>query len=106
MRTDSIILPIIYQYSAWMSVGVNSTITSSIIVGIVSQLWLRRYHPGWFKKYNYILGGALDGGAQVMIFILSFAVFGASGVPRPFPAWAGNPAQGNVDYCNGNGALD
>ena len=56
MRTDSIILPIIYQYSAWMSVGTNSPITSAIIVGIVSQLWLRRYHPGWFKKYNYILG--------------------------------------------------
>jgi hypothetical protein len=33
------------------------------------------------------LGGALDGGAQVMIFILSFAVFGgATGVSRPFPA--------------------
>lgn len=68
-----------------MSVGVNSPITSSIIVGLVSQLWLRRYHPGWYKKYNYLLGGALDGGAQVMIFILSFAVFGASGTPRPFP---------------------
>jgi len=59
--------------------------TSSIIVGLVSQLWLRNYHPGWYRKYNYILGGALDGGAQVMIFILSFAVFGASGVQRPFP---------------------
>ncbi|KAF9051472.1 oligopeptide transporter [Panaeolus papilionaceus] len=106
VEVQSIMLPIIYQYSAWMSVGVNSTITSSIIVGLVSQLWLRRYHPGWYKKYNYILGGALDGGAQVMIFVLSFAVFGASGVERPFPNWAGNPAAGNVDYCNGNGALD
>ncbi|KAF9446473.1 oligopeptide transporter [Macrolepiota fuliginosa MF-IS2] len=106
VQVDTIMLPIIYMYSAWMSVGVNSTITSSIIVGLVSQLWLRKYHPGWYKKYNYILGGALDGGAQVMIFVLSFAVFGASGVERPFPAWAGNPAKGNVDYCNGNGALD
>jgi hypothetical protein len=52
---------------------------------VTSQLWLRRYHPGWYRKYNYILGGALDGGAQVMIFILSFAVFGAAGVSRPFP---------------------
>ncbi|KZT71957.1 OPT superfamily oligopeptide transporter [Daedalea quercina L-15889] len=102
IRTDSIILPIIYMYSAWMTSGTNSPITSSIITGLVSQLWLRRYHPGWYRKYNYILGGALDGGAQVMIFILSFAVFGASGTPRPFPAWAGNPATGNTDYCNGN----
>ena len=73
------------EYSAWMYVGVNSVITSAIVVGLVSQLWLRKRHPGWYKKYNYILGGALDGGAQVMIFILSFAVFGASGVGRPFP---------------------
>ncbi|CAA7257463.1 unnamed protein product [Cyclocybe aegerita] len=75
VQVSTIMLPIIYQYSSWMSVGVNSTITSSIIVGLISQLWLRKYHPGWYKKYNYILGGALDGGAQVMIFILSFAVF-------------------------------
>ncbi|KAF8464965.1 oligopeptide transporter [Russula ochroleuca] len=76
--------------------GITSTVGSSILVGLTSQLWLRRYHPGWYRKYNYIL---------VMIFILSFAVFGASGVSRPFPSWAGNPTQGNVDYCNGNGAL-
>ena len=89
-----------------MSAGTNSPIFCTIIVGILSQWYMRQYHPRWFKKYNYILGGALDGGAQVMIFILSFAVFGASGKPNPFPAWAGNPVTGNVDYCNGNGALD
>ncbi|KAI6040850.1 OPT oligopeptide transporter protein-domain-containing protein, partial [Pisolithus marmoratus] len=105
VKVDSIILPIIYMCSAVLSSGTNSTITSTILVGFISQFWLRKYHPGWFRKYNYILGGALDGGAQVMIFILSFAVFGASGVPRPFLAWAGNPVKGNVDYCNGNGAL-
>ncbi|TFK71695.1 oligopeptide transporter [Pluteus cervinus] len=105
IAVESILLPIIYQYSAWMSAGVNSPVTSSVIVGLVSQFWLRKRHPRWYKKYNYILGGALDGGAQVMIFILSFAVFGAAGPAKPFPSWAGNPAQGNVDYCNGNGAL-
>ncbi|KZT18640.1 oligopeptide transporter [Neolentinus lepideus HHB14362 ss-1] len=106
IKVDSIMLPIIYMYSGWMSSGINSIILTTIIVGLVSQLWLRRYHPGWYRKYNYILGGALDGGSQIMIFVLSFAVFGASGTERPFPNWAGNPAVGNVDYCNGNGALD
>jgi OPT oligopeptide transporter protein len=67
----------------WM---LTSTVASGILVALVSQIWLRRYHPGWYRKYNYILGGALDGGAQVMIFILSFAVFGASGIRRPFPS--------------------
>ena len=107
----------------------SPSVTSGILVGILSQFWLRNYHPGWFRKYNYILGAALDAGSQVMLFILSFAVFGASGsLPRPFPAvsshqvstgnnlpkallihylqqWAGNPTNGNVDYCNGNGAF-
>ncbi|KAF9242072.1 OPT oligopeptide transporter protein-domain-containing protein [Melanogaster broomeanus] len=73
--------PSIYMCSGWLSSGLSA---------IHHLLWLRKYHPGWFRKYNYILGGALDGGAQ----------------SRPFPHWAGNPAVGNVDYCNGNGALD
>ncbi|KAF9269597.1 oligopeptide transporter [Marasmius fiardii PR-910] len=106
VRVDNIILPIIWHYAHMMTSGVTSVYTTIIIVGVVSQIWLRRYHPGWYKKYNYILGGALDGGAQVMMFILAFAVFGASGVERPFPQWAGNPQKGHVDYCNGNGALD
>ncbi|TCD71832.1 hypothetical protein EIP91_003175 [Steccherinum ochraceum] len=88
VAVDSIMLPVIYMFSAWMSAGVNSTIWSGVAVGLVSQLWLRRYHPGWYRKYNYILGGALDGGAQIMIFILSFAVFGAAGKSNPFPFWA------------------
>ncbi|KAH8825162.1 oligopeptide transporter [Flagelloscypha sp. PMI_526] len=105
-QTDNIMLPIIYMFMAWMATGLSSYITTSIIVGILSQVWLRRYHTQWFKTFNYILAGGLDGGAQVMIFVLSFAVYGASGKPRPFPGWAGNPQVGNVDYCNGNGALD
>ena len=37
------------------------------------------------------MGGALDGGAQVMIFLLSFAVFGASGADRRFPSVSAIP---------------
>ena len=68
-----------------MTAGVNSTIISTIIVGLVSQVWLRNHHPVWYTKYNYILGGAFDAGVQVMIFLLSFTVFGAAGTSRPFP---------------------
>ncbi|KAF5868313.1 putative opt oligopeptide transporter protein [Botrytis fragariae] len=35
-------------------------------------------------------GDALDGGTQVMVFILSFAVFGRSGRARDFPLWGEN----------------
>ena len=84
-----------------MYAGVTSVYTTITLAGILTQVYWRTYHPKSFKKYNYILGGALDGGAQgelerssassaltvsiVMIFILSFAVFGAAGTERPFP---------------------
>ncbi|KAL4072390.1 OPT oligopeptide transporter protein-domain-containing protein [Scleroderma yunnanense] len=100
-KMSTVILPIIYM----MSYGETSFVTSAILVGIISQFWLRKYHPGLFRKYNYIFGAALDAGSQAMSFILSFVVFGAFGQPRPFPAWAGNPSHGNTDYCNGNSIL-
>ena len=52
------------------------------------------------NQYNYILSAALDGGTQVIVFILSFAVFGAGGQARPFPPyWGNNWNQGNYDFC-------
>jgi len=50
-------------------------------------------------QYNYLLSAALDGGSQVILFILSFAVFGASGNAVAFPNWWGNSATLSVDRC-------
>jgi hypothetical protein len=42
----------------------------------------------------------MDGGTQVLVFILTFAVFGGGGKSVPFPAyWGNNKQQGNYDYC-------
>ncbi|KAI2638736.1 putative OPT peptide transporter Mtd1 [Hypomontagnella submonticulosa] len=89
---------IILQYAGYNYFGNTSWIWSTIAVGIFSQLWLRRRMPGIYNKYNYLIGAALDGGSQLVIFILSFAVFGASGTTYPFPTWWGNPS-GNPDHC-------
>jgi len=89
---DWVITPIIAQYSAWLTVGVNTGITIRVIIGIYSQYWVRIKYPRWFTKYNYIVSGAIDGGTQVMIFLLSFAVFGAAGTAHNFPTWWGNPS--------------
>ncbi|KAG8716814.1 hypothetical protein FRC08_008755 [Ceratobasidium sp. 394] len=99
VEVDKLMLPVIYMYAGSLVAGVNSITTSIILVGVISQVWLRRRHPRWYNKYNYILGGGLDGGTQTIVFILSFAVFGASGIERPFPNWRGNPADINPDYC-------
>ncbi|TVY83033.1 Oligopeptide transporter [Lachnellula suecica] len=50
-------------------------------------------------QYNYLIGAAMDGGAQIVIFVLSFAVYGANGKEVKFPTYFGNPA-GNPDHCN------
>ncbi|KAI1394257.1 peptide transporter MTD1 [Hypoxylon trugodes] len=89
---------IICAYAGLNYYGNTSWIWSSIAVGIFSQIWLRRRMPKIYNKYNYLIGAALDGGSQLVIFLLSFAVFGASGKAYPFPEWWGNPS-GNPDHC-------
>ncbi|KAF6807186.1 peptide transporter mtd1 [Colletotrichum musicola] len=90
---------IIVAFAGKTYFGNTSWIWSSIAVGFFSQFWLRRRLPRVYNKYNYLIGAALDGGSQVVIFILSFAVFGASGKEHPFPTWWGNPADTNPDHC-------
>ena len=60
----------------------------------------------WFVKYNYILSAGMDGGAQVINFILTFTVLGAGRKAVPFPKYWGNHWQkGNYDYCMRDPAL-
>ncbi len=85
-------------------------------MGFFSQYYFRVRFPRAFTKYNYLFAGgasrescqiacigraadlgkcdcgyiAMDGGTQTCIFVLSFAVQGASGVAHPFPYWWGN----------------
>ncbi|TFK54408.1 OPT superfamily oligopeptide transporter [Heliocybe sulcata] len=99
LRADYLYTPVICYYIGWLCVGINSSILSYFGIAWFSQWWLRTRYPGWFAKYNYILGAALDGGTQVMVFILSFAVFGAAGNSHLFPQWWGANQNGNYDRC-------
>ena len=78
-------LSIILWYMGWLFVGINASILSYFALGFGAQWWLRKYHPHLFIKYNYIVSAALDGGTQVLVFILTFAVFGGSGNAVAFP---------------------
>lgn len=90
--------PVVVAELGFLSVGINSSWMTSLALAVLSQWYLRKYRPRWFRKYNFLLSAALDGGTQIMVFVYSFAVGGASGTARPFPNWALNPA-GNPDYC-------
>ncbi|KZT33595.1 OPT superfamily oligopeptide transporter [Sistotremastrum suecicum HHB10207 ss-3] len=91
--------PIVLLYIGWLPFSVNGMWWSCLVIGVTSQWWARTRRPGWFKKYNYLTSAALDGGSQVILFILSFAVFGASGKAVDFPNWWGNSATLSVDRC-------
>ncbi|KAJ6572829.1 hypothetical protein DFH09DRAFT_1152759 [Mycena vulgaris] len=90
---------IVIQYSCYLSVGINTSVNTATAVGLFSQLYLRKKHPRWFTKYNYIVAGALDGGTQVISFILNLAVFGAVGNAHAFPEWWGNDLKLSADRC-------
>ncbi|KAL1746910.1 OPT oligopeptide transporter protein-domain-containing protein [Schizophyllum fasciatum] len=94
-------VPVLTLYMGYLPYSVNGQWWTCMVIGFVSQWYMRKRYPGWFVKYNYLLSAALDGGSQVILFILSFAVFGASGKEVPFPNWWGNPdpAKLSVDRC-------
>jgi OPT family oligopeptide transporter len=79
LRLDYLNTAIITYFIGWLSVGINSSSLAFLSIGFFSQLYLRKYRPDWFIKYNYILSAALDGGTQVIVFMLTFAVQGGSG---------------------------
>ncbi|KAF4602800.1 hypothetical protein EYR40_006017 [Pleurotus pulmonarius] len=99
MTMEYINVPIVALYIGWLPYSVNGQWWSCVVIGFVSQWWLRTRKPRWFIKYNYLLSAALDGGSQVILFILSFAVFGAGGKAVAFPTWWGNPENLSADRC-------
>jgi hypothetical protein len=85
---NKVFTPILVAELGYLSVGINSSVFTSFVLAVFSQQYLRKYRPRWFRKYNFLLSAALDGGTQVMVFVYSFAVGGASGKAIPFPNWA------------------
>ncbi|KIY67540.1 OPT oligopeptide transporter [Cylindrobasidium torrendii FP15055 ss-10] len=92
--------PILVAELGYLSVGINSSVFTSFLLAIFSQYYLRKYRATWFRKYNFLLSAALDGGTSIMVFIWTFAVGGGGGKVTSFPVWALNPGDGkNPDYC-------
>ncbi|KAH8835585.1 OPT oligopeptide transporter [Flagelloscypha sp. PMI_526] len=98
---NNVFTPILVAELGYLSVGINSSVFTSFLLAVFSQYYLRKYHSRWFRKYNFLLSAALDGGTMVMIFICAVIrlLEVPSGKTTPFPSWALNPAKGNLDYC-------
>ncbi|CEO58551.1 Putative Oligopeptide transporter 3 [Penicillium brasilianum] len=94
-------MPQFIQYAGYLPYNQSQTcvIYSWVIAGFYVQYYLRNWHPKIFKDYSYLITGAFDGASLTVLFILSFAVFGAAGSAVSFPTWWGNNADGNYDWC-------
>ncbi|KAF3768541.1 hypothetical protein M406DRAFT_286460 [Cryphonectria parasitica EP155] len=95
-------MPQFIQYAGYIPYNQSQTcvIFTWVISGFFCQFYLRNYRPKIFKDYMYLVTGAWDGASLTVLFILSFAVFGAGGPSIPFPTWWGNNgANGNYDFC-------
>ncbi|KAJ7692434.1 peptide transporter MTD1 [Mycena rosella] len=98
LGANHVVTPILCWTLGYLSVGINTSVFTTFVLAVFSQYYLRRYRPRWFRKYNFLLSAALDGGTQVMVFVFTFAVGGGSGKVVNMPNWALNPV-GNPDYC-------
>ncbi|KAG5728413.1 Oligopeptide transporter 3 [Termitomyces sp. T112] len=98
LGANKVVTPVLCWTLGYLSVGINSSVFTTFCLAVFSQYYLRRYRPRWFRKYNFLLSAALDGGTQVMVFVFTFAVGGGSGKVINMPTWALNP-KGNPDYC-------
>ncbi|KAI9896379.1 hypothetical protein N3K66_008551 [Trichothecium roseum] len=94
-------MPQFIQYAGYIPYNQSQTcvIFSQLICGFFVQFYLRNYRPRVFRDYSYLITGAFDGASLTVLFVLSFAVFGAGGRPHPFPSWWGNNVNGNYDLC-------
>ncbi|KAJ5631296.1 OPT oligopeptide transporter [Penicillium longicatenatum] len=94
-------MPQFIQYAGYIPYNQSQTcvLFSWVFAGFYVQYYLRNYRPRIFKDYSYLITGAFDGASLTVLFILSFAVFGAGGPAHAFPSWWGNNANGNYDLC-------
>jgi len=90
LGADKVVTPILCWTLGYLSVGINSSVFTSFLLAVISQYYLRRYRPVWFRKYN-LLSAALDGGTQVMIFVFTFAVGGGRAGVTDMPTHGSQP---------------
>ncbi|SGY39352.1 BQ5605_C003g02205 [Microbotryum silenes-dioicae] len=94
LHFDKFVTPVWAWCIGNLSVGINSSIFTTFSLAMLSQYYLRRYKPTWFRKYNYLLSAALD---ELMVFVATFAVQGGAGVAVNMPLWALNPDQSKIN---------
>lgn len=74
----------------------TTNLLTSALISMFFMGYVYRYHPIWWRKYNYLLGVGLDCGTEIMTTVMTFCI----DLPGlSFPTWWGNSASGYTDRC-------
>ncbi|GAA5847863.1 hypothetical protein JCM9279_006672 [Rhodotorula babjevae] len=99
LGADKVVVPLLVYAFGYLNAGINSQNFFCVLLAFWSQWYLRKYRSTWFRKYNFLLSAALDGGTQVFVFVATFAIQGGAGRTVTMPSWGLNPADKQPDYC-------
>ena len=86
---------IILNGAASFPIYPTTNLMTSFLVALVFMGYAYRYFPTWWRKYNYVLGAALDCGTQLVQLAL-LLVINLPGITMPY-WWGNNPIA--VDRC-------
>ncbi|CAK7233562.1 hypothetical protein SBRCBS47491_008654 [Sporothrix bragantina] len=88
--------PVVILYGATLfPVYQTTNLMTSGLLAMFFMGYMLRYHPAWFRKYNYLLGIGLDSGTQICSTVIMFAI-NLTNTSMPF--WWGNNADA-IDRC-------
>ncbi|TNY19127.1 peptide transporter MTD1 [Rhodotorula diobovata] len=79
LGADKVVVPLFVYAFGYLNAGINSQNFFCVVLAFVSQWYLRKHRSTWFRKYNFLLSAALDGGTQVFVFVATFAIQGGAG---------------------------
>ncbi|CAM8950570.1 unnamed protein product [Rhodiola kirilowii] len=83
-------MPILISGTGVMPRATAVNYTTWILVGFLSGFVAYRYRPGWWKRHNYVLSGALDAGLAFMGVLLYLCL----GLEETSLSWWGNDLDG------------
>ncbi|KAJ8762461.1 hypothetical protein K2173_007900 [Erythroxylum novogranatense] len=67
-------LPVLLGATAAMPPATTVNFNCWIVVGVIFNYFVFRYHKGWWQRYNYVLSAALDAGLAFMGVLLFFSL--------------------------------
>lgn len=90
--------PVIFTGTGLMPPATGINFTSWALVGFIFNYLVKKYRTGWWTRYNYVLGAAMDTGTAISAIVIFFCLVYPPGKASDFSAsgWWGNTAYANT----------